>query len=65
MNSNPDIQTDDNIVAEVRRVKEALFDACGRDVHRMFEQLRREQQASDHPIIPRVGPIQQPHALAA
>jgi hypothetical protein len=65
MNLNPDTQTDDSIVAEVRRVKEALFDACGRDVRRMFEQLRREQQDSDHPIIPRVGPIKQPHALAA
>lgn len=65
MNSNPDTPADDSIVAEVRRVKEALFDACGRDVHRMFEQLRNEQQTSDHPIIPRVGPIKQPHALAA
>lgn len=65
MNSTPDLQPEDSIVAEVRRVKEALFDACGRDVHRMFEQLRREQQTSDHPIIPRVGPIKQPHALAA
>jgi hypothetical protein len=65
MNSNLNLQPEDGIVAEVRRVKEALFDACGRDVHRMFEELRREQQTSDHPIIPRVGPIKQPHALAA
>ncbi len=61
MNSNPKSSEDTGIVAEVRRVKQQLFEACGRDIHRMFEQLRSEQATSGHTIIPRVGRIQPPY----
>lgn len=63
MKTNPDSIEETGIVAEIRRVKQQLFEACGHDVHRMFEQLRRDQADSGHAIIPRVGRVRAPVAV--
>jgi hypothetical protein len=47
----------DPIVAEVRRVREALFAAAGSDIHEYCRRLREEQSSSGHPVVtdPRRG----------
>jgi hypothetical protein len=43
----------DPIVAEVRRVREALFAAAGYDIREYCRRLREEQAASGHPVVTR------------
>ena len=45
----------DPIVAEVRRVREALFAAAGYDVREYCRRLRQEQLTSGHPVVTRAG----------
>ena len=45
----------DPIVAEVRRVREALFAAAGYDIREFCRRLRQEQLTSGHPIVTRAG----------
>ncbi len=47
----------DPIVAEVRRVREELFAAAGRDIHEFCRRLREKQVKSGHPVVTRT-----PHA---
>jgi hypothetical protein len=47
----------DPIVAEVRRVREELFAAAGRDIHEFCRRLREKQARSGHQIVTR-----SPHA---
>jgi hypothetical protein len=49
----------DPIVAEVRRVREALFAAAGRDIHEFCRRLREKQAQSGHQVMSRG-----PHAKA-
>ena len=44
---------DDEIVAEVRRAREALLAACGDDLDLLAERLRREQRDSGHRVVSR------------
>lgn len=48
----------DPIVSEVRRVREQLFAAAGRDIHEFLRRLREKQATSGHQIVTR-GPHQQ------
>jgi len=41
----------DPIVADVRKVREALFAAAGHDVHEFCRRLREREAASEHPVI--------------
>ena len=41
----------DPIVAEVRRVREALFAAAGYDIRAFCQRLREEQETSGHPVV--------------
>jgi len=43
----------DPIVADVRRVREALFAAAGYDIREYCRRLRQEQPASGHPVVMR------------
>jgi hypothetical protein len=43
----------DPIVAEVRRVREALFAATGYDIRAFCRRLRAEQDLSGHPVVTR------------
>ncbi len=43
----------DPIVAEVRRVREALFAAAGYDIREYCRRLREEQPTSGHPVVTR------------
>ena len=43
----------DPIVAEVRRVREALFAAAGYDIREYCRRLRQEQPTSGHPVVTR------------
>ena len=43
----------DPIVAEVRRVREELFAAAGRDIHEFCRRLREKQARSGHPVVKR------------
>jgi len=45
----------DPIVAEVRRIREQLFAAAGRDIHEFCRRLREKQAASGHQVVTR-GP---------
>ena len=47
----------DPIVAEVRRVREELFAAAGRDIHEFCRRLREKQAESGQPVVTRA-----PHA---
>ncbi len=49
----------DPIVAEVRRVREELFAAAGRDIHEFCRRLREKQARSGHQVVTRA-----PHAKA-
>ena len=51
----------DPIVAEVRRVREELFAAAGRDIHEFCRRLREKQVESGHPVVTRV-PLAKPDA---
>lgn len=46
----------DPIVAEVRKVREALFAAAGYDVHEFCRRLRERQETSGHPLVRREAP---------
>ena len=49
----------DPIVAEVRRVREELFAAAGRDIHEFCRRLHEKQARSGHRVVtraPRVKP---------
>ena len=41
----------DPIVAEVRRVREELFAASGRDIHEFCRRLREKQAGSGHHVV--------------
>jgi len=43
----------DPIVAEVRRVREALFAAAGYDIREFCRRLREGQLTSGHPVVTR------------
>ena len=43
----------DPIVAEVRRVRQALFAAAGYDIREYCRRLRQEQPTSGHPVVTR------------
>jgi hypothetical protein len=43
----------DPIVAEVRRIREALFAEAGYDVHEFFRRLRERQATSGHTVVSR------------
>jgi hypothetical protein len=43
----------DPIVAEVRRVREALFSAAGYDIREYCRRLRQEQRTSGHEVVTR------------
>jgi hypothetical protein len=43
----------DPIVAEVRRVREALFAASGYDIHEFCRRLREKQAACGHQVVAR------------
>ena len=43
----------DPIVAEVRRVREALFSAAGYDIREYCRRLRQEQPTSGHEVVTR------------
>lgn len=47
----------DSIVAEVRRVRDDLAAAAGRDIHEFCRRLRERQVKSGHPVVTRA-----PHA---
>ena len=49
----------DPIVAEVRRVREELFAAAGRDIHEFCRRLREKQVRSGHQVVTRA-----PHATS-
>ena len=49
----------DPIVAEVRRVREELFAAAGRDIQEFCRQLREKQATSRHRVVTR-GPRGKP-----
>jgi hypothetical protein len=44
--------TGDEIILEVRRIKEELARSAGFDVDRIVEDARRRQQESGRPIVP-------------
>ena len=46
----------DPIVAEVRKVREALFAEAGYDIHEYCRRLREMQETSGHPIVRRASP---------
>ena len=52
----------DPIVAEVRRVREELFAAAGRDIHEFCRRLREKQARSGHRVVTR-APRAQPDTL--
>lgn len=53
MNSpEPESDAPDEILAEVRRIKEELAAAHGYDIHKMLDEARREQAQSGRRIIP-------------
>ena len=41
----------DPIVAEVRRIREALFAEAGYDIHEFCRRLSEEQATSGHPVV--------------
>jgi hypothetical protein len=41
----------DPIVAEVRRIREALFAEAGYDIHEFFRRLSEKQATSGHPVV--------------
>lgn len=43
----------DPIVAEVRRVREALFAAAGYDIREYCRRLRQEPPTAGHPVVTR------------
>jgi len=43
----------DPLVAEVRRVREDLFAAAGRDIHEFCRRLREKQAHSGHRVVTR------------
>ena len=53
----------DPVVAEVRRVGEALFAAAGRDIHEFCRRLREKQAGSGHQVVTR-APRAKPDTLA-
>ena len=45
----------DPIVAEVRRVREALYAAAGYDIHEYCRRVRQKQPGSGDPVVTRPG----------
>jgi hypothetical protein len=43
----------DPLVAEVRRIREDLFAAAGRDIHEFCRRLREKQARSGHRVVTR------------
>jgi hypothetical protein len=43
----------DPIVAEVRRIRQELFAAAGRDIHEFCRRLREKQAQSGHQVVTR------------
>lgn len=46
-----DVQTTDEVVQEIRTIKETLARALNYDVHRILEDARKRQQTSGRKII--------------
>ena len=51
MSSMIEVESNDEVLAEVRRIKEELAAAQDFDVHRIAEEARREQALSGRPIL--------------
>lgn len=51
MSSMIEVESKDEVLTEVRRIKEELAAALGFDVHRIAEEARREQALSGRTIL--------------
>jgi len=47
---NPKTQTGDIVLQEVWRIKDQLSASYGHDIHKLFEQARKSEKLSGHPI---------------
>jgi len=43
---------DDPVVAEIHAIRATMLAACGGDHHKLMEQVRSREKASDRPVIP-------------
>lgn len=51
MSAMIEVESKDEVLAEVRRIKEELAASLDFDVHRIAEEARREQAVSGRPIL--------------